>query len=305
MDALADVLDNCRLESTVFSRAWLQAPWGVHTTRQTHGLFHAVLEGHAWMKPHGVDEGEPIRLNAGDVIFLPHGTGHTLCDSPETPAVPIGRLTRHEEDQSMGTLRIEGSGEQTELICGLFRFEQGRRHPLLSVLPPVIHSRRQDNRQAALIQMIHRELEIPKPGSEIVIKRLTDVLLVEAMRDWLTEGAAHRGMWLSGLRDPHVARALGHIHRQPERSWTVEQLAHKVGMSRSAFSVRFSELVGEAPNRYLTRWRMHIASQVLLRDSVTLAQVAQQVGYGSEFAFSKAFKRFTGLSPRAFRHQQQ
>lgn len=303
MDALTDILQSCRLQGTVFSQAWCQAPWAVRAEQLPHGVFHAVIEGGCYALPDlkGV---APIRLELGDVLFLPRGTAHVMCDAPGRAPEPIGARTRRVEDRSVAELRIDGPGPRTGLICGSLRFEAGQGHPLLEVLPPVLRVEAGAG-LGPIVTLIRRELEAAEAGAETVIARLTDVLLVSALRAWLAQVPLGEAGWMSGLTDPGVARALGLMHRRPAEDWTVDALARRVGMSRSAFAARFVERVGESPGQYLLRWRMHLARQALRREPITLAEVAGRVGYSSEFAFSKAFKRVTGQSPDAWRREMR
>ncbi len=302
MDALADVFEMCRVRATVFSRAWLEAPWGVEARDMAHGIFHGVVRGSCWVIP---GEGPGQELRAGDVVFLPHGLTHVMCDRLGSPVRPIFEVSEPGIEGRPGRLVIEGEGDQTELICGKVTFD--RDHPLLTALPEVLVSRPGEGRlgsRSRTLGLITEELSAHETGAEVAVSRLTEVLLVQALRDWLAESSGVTG-WLRGLTDARVARALGHIHRHPERSWSVEDLARHAGMSRSGFSATFHELVGEAPRRYLTRCRMHLAARALERRADSLAHIAQEVGYASEFSFSRAFKAATGESPSRYRSRLQ
>lgn len=298
MDALTEVLHRCRLAGTIFSRAWLRAPWGVRSGQSAHGIFHAVTHGACWLETEGLPEGRTL-LGTGDVVFLPYGAPHVLSDAPGRDAAPIGLLA---QQSPPGMLRVDQGGPLTELLCGSLRFAQGDLHPLLGVLPPALVVRAEAAPTVrAITALIDAEMQAPGPGSDTVIARLTDVLLVQGIRRWLASGPEERGGWMAGLRDPQIARALSLMHSDPAGSWTLARLARQVGMSRSAFAARFSALVGEPPSGYLTRWRMSLAAEALRGEPVTLAELAGRVGYQSEYALSKAFKRTTGQSPEQFR----
>ncbi len=203
------------------------------------------------------------------------------------------------------TLVVDGGGRLTRLICGSIRFAHSATHPLLSVLPRAISVKPAPDNAAwleATLRLIEHELTTAQPGASTLVARLSDVLLVNAIRHWVVEHAFEEGAgWVRGLTDPRVARALGCVHRDPAQPWTVDTLARRSGMSRSGFAARFAELVGESPARYLTRWRMHLAAQALRECSDSMATIAESVGYSSEHAFAKAFKRTLGVTPGAFR----
>lgn len=302
MDALADVFEMCRVEGTVFSRAWCAAPWGVSSAQSAHGIFHGVLRGGCWVVP----EGEAAqRLEPGDVVFLPHGHGHVMCDAPGTPTRPILEVSEPGIDGGAGRLVIEGDGERTELLCGRVSFD--REHPLLTALPEVLISRAVPGRERSrerTLTLLGEELSASEAGSQVTVSRLTEVLLVQALRDWLFQGQGVSG-WLRGLTDARVARALGNIHRRPQVSWSVEELARVAGMSRSGFAATFHTLVGETPAKYLARWRMHLTARALSQGSESLASIAAQVGYASEFSLSRAFKAAMGESPSHYRTRVQ
>lgn len=302
-DALADVLSSVRMGGSVFSRADLRAPWGVEAGDLSAGIFHAVVSGNAWVR---LAEGGPaVALERGDVVMMPFGDNHLMTSSPEAPAKPIADLTTVDE-RGMGHLVVRGDGESTSLICGTVTFDDGDAHPVFSVLPPFIHVRDHDGRMAAvvetMIELIAAEVDEPIPGSETVVARLTDVLIILVLRDFIQRLPDGQGGWLGGLGDPVVADAVGLIHRNPERAWTARDLAQGVGMSRSAFYDRFRSATGSTPAHYLTRWRIHLASRLLREEGHSVSSAGRAVGYRTEAAFSNAFLRVMGVRPGAYRH---
>ena len=234
---------------------------------------------------------------------MPHGQGHFIGDHPKTPPLTLEQFWRLVDNQ--GLVRYGGEGAETRLICGAFRFDDAVDNPLLKLLPPVIHIRGYQGRVEEWLENTLRhfadEARHPRPGSQILVSRLTDVIFVQAVRAWLKEQPESQGGWLGALRDRQIGAALGSIHREPSRHWSVEALAEEVGMSRSKFAEKFRTLVGESPLAYLTRWRMHSAARLLTDDSLTVGEVARRVGYESETAFSKAFRRVFGSAPGVYR----
>lgn len=303
MDALTEILQSMRLMGTVFCRAELDAPWAVHSGDLPKGIFHAIVDGDCWIE---VEDGsEPVALSCGDVVFLPHGTPHVMSSDPNEPARPIAQLVSSPNDKGVGNLEIMGFGAHTSILCGSFQLERSDVHPLLNLLPPLIHVHRDDSKLATwlstTLKLIQQELNNPFPGAQTVITRLTDVILIHALRSYISSLQPGEGDWLGGLKDPQVSRAMGLIHRSPEEPWTASTLATRVGMSRSSFFARFTELVGTPPHRYLTLWRMHTAANFLRSEPLSVAEIAERVGYSSEGAFSKAFKRLVGLAPSKYR----
>ncbi|MFO0712200.1 MAG: AraC family transcriptional regulator [Sandaracinus sp.] len=322
-DALAEVLRQVRLESTVFARASLFSPWAVSTNGLDGGIFHAVVRGRCVAIPtaregatkKGAKKAEalrPLELGPGDVVLLPYGDPHVMADRAGRRAVPIRGLVRATEPGGVGQLHIDGGGEETSLVCGRFDVArapgpttpEGRAlrapHPLLGLLPRVVRLRADDPALAAwlppLVAALAQELDHPQPGASTVITRLADVLVVHAIRTAVREGTSEQG-WLSALRDPRIARALDLVHTRPHEAWTAASLAEAVGMGRSAFFDRFTALVREPPAQYLARWRMQLAQRSLARGEGSVAEIGRRVGYDSEAAFSRAFKRLVGISP--------
>ncbi len=304
-DVLSDVLGSLRLEGTVFCRSELSAPWGMAIPAGTLAHFHVIERGSCWLRLRG--EPRPIALAGGDLVVIPHGQGHTLSDTPHTRPVPLGKLMGGQRGGSCPVMSYGGGGSETQLVCGAFAFERREAHPLLSLLPPLIHvpgsqGRAVDGLEPAL-RFLADEARQGRPGAETVISRLTGVIFVQAVRAWTERQPEGQGGWLGALRDRHVGAALGLIHREPGRDWTVAALAAQAGLSRSSFSARFTRLVGEPPLSYLTRWRMHLAAGWLRHEDAALAELAERAGYESEAAFSKAFKRRYGIAPGAYRRR--
>jgi AraC-like DNA-binding protein len=304
-DVLTTVVDSLRLRGSVFCRAEMAAPWGLSIPEGPHAHFHLVERGSCWLRLQGVEE--PVPVSSGDLVVVPHGRGHVLLDNPRTPAIPLAQLVGPRAASGPHRMRHGGNGPETRLVCGAFRFERRDGHPLLSLLPPVVHIPGDRGRPAdgieSLLRFLAAETRDPRPGTEAIVSRLSEVLFVEALRAWMEDLPEGEGGWLGALRDRHVGAALGLIHRYPDRDWTVAALAAEVGMSRSPFAARFAALVGEPPLSYLTRWRMHTAAELLQDDALSLAQVASRVGYESEPAFSKAFKRQFGIPPGTWRRR--
>lgn len=302
VDGLTRVLEQCRLSSTIFSRAVLEHPWSVHTSgTRDAGIFHGVVEGECTV---AVAEADPVRLARGDVVFLPRGDAHVMSSDPSlAPDSLSDHVRRAGEGEIVDRLEIRGGGARTRLVCGSVRFAHGGVHPLLDVLPRVVRVER-DPLVAGAVALLHREVSSPSEGAGAMITRVADALLVQGIRRAIADGDGLERGWLLGLRDPQIGRAIACVHREPERGWTVALLARRAGMSRSAFAARFHELVGEPPTRYLTRWRIHLATGALADADASLAEVAESVGYTSETAFSKAFKRLLGVSPGAYRRQR-
>jgi len=309
MDALADILESVHLSGSLYCRSDLSAPWGMDLPASDTTQFHAVRRGRCWLLR---DEASPIRLETGDMVMLPKGTAHALADDPDTPLRPLTDLIACHLPAQMPTgvkppLVFGGGGDPTALICGYFRFDAGAAHPLLSVLPAVVHVRGEGGRALTWLEttldLIAQEATAGRPGGEVLINRLTEALFIQVIRAHLEARTSPEPSWLAGLCDPRIASALGLIHREPGEAWTVDTLATRVGLSRSGFSARFRDLVGEPPLHYLTRWRMQVASNHLQDGRLSLAEVAEAVGYRAEASFSRVFKRMVGVAPGAYRRR--
>jgi AraC-like DNA-binding protein len=300
MDVLSEVLAEVRLESTLYARFAVTAPWAVAYPEGETAGFHVVTQGGCVLEM----AGERIELDAGDFVVLPHGTAHTLrsrgIDAPVTPVESFVGAA-----EGFGEVEHGGGGEAAGYLCGAFHFADSRRNPVLAALPPLIHVRGENGRVLPWLelslQMVACEASSRRAGGATVLARLADILFVQAVRAHLASLPEHSAGWLGALRDPQIGRALSLIHREPERPWTVGSLAAAVFMSRSSFAERFTRRVGQPPLAYLAAWRMYRAGRLLRSGNVRMAEVAQRLGYGSEAAFSTAFKRWAGVSPGAYR----
>ena len=305
-DALTDILRSIRMTGSVFSRAALSAPWGVESGRSHTGVFHSVVTGNMWATL-ADGSGAPVHLERGDVVLFPFGDNHYLGDSVDVQTRPIGLLSSVDEN-GMGHLVIDGGGASTSIICGTVEFDEGEAHPVFSMLPRMLCVRDRTGRASGvvttIVDLISEEVDQPGAGTETIVARLTDVLIVYLLRDYIEQLEPGSGGWLGGLRDPGIRTVLGHMHRTPERDWSATDLANAAGMSRSSFFARFRETVGETPSEYLTRWRVHAAAQLLRDERYSVARAAHEVGYRTEAGLSNAFVRIMGVRPGAYKRSR-
>ncbi len=304
-DVLTQVVEAVHLGSVLSSRIELGAPWALHFGGDGRRAgFHVVAAGSCWASLDGT--GERVALGPGDVVVFPHGMGHVMGDDPATRAVEFGGLVG---GLSPGE-RVElpcGGGDPTTLLCGSYSFGAEGANPLLRGLPDMLHVPADQTRDGALqaaVELLAAEAGGVDSGSALVVDRLVDLLFVYALRAWLgRHDAAVVRSWFGALQDPVVGPAVRAVHDDPARAWTVGALARRSGLSRAAFSRRFSQGVGEPPLTYVTRWRMTVAADLLERGE-RIADVAREVGYDNEFAFAKAFKRVRGEAPGRLRRRR-
>ena len=302
-DPLGGALYFLRMSGTFYSCCEFTAPWGLALPAFPGSLmFHVVTSGRCWLDVDGFDQ---RLLQPGDLALVPHGEGHRLASEPGVPGVRLFDVAREDVSERFETLRQGGGGPGTTLVCGTVRFDHPAAQHLVSLLPRRITVDASSSRQAEWIESTLRfmaaEARELRPGGETVMTRLADVLVIEAIRGWIEHDPAARTGWLGALRDRQVGRALALIHRDPAQAWTLASLASEVAMSRSAFAARFTELVGVPPMQYVVRWRMHLALTWLREHDAGLGELAGRLGYQSEAAFSRAFKRVVGVSPGAAR----
>jgi AraC-like DNA-binding protein len=304
MDVLTDVLDTLRFHSTLYCRVELGAPWSLQFTPTPVPSFHVIERGEGWLQIDG--EAQPFAVRGGDLLVLANGAGHLLADEPDR--LPVVTIDLGRDAPESPELRCyAGDGGTTVLLCGLFDLEQRRGHPLLSVLPPLIHIKGSDGQAApwldTTLRFLTSEVSAARLGRDTLVRRLTDMLFIQVVRAWAEGESGEERGWLAALCDPQIGAALQLAHLFPERGWTVADLAAAVHMSRSAFAAQFTALVGEPPLRYVRRWRMQRAIDLLRHTDTSITAVAATVGYRSEVAFSQVFKREVGLAPQVFRRQ--
>ncbi|AKJ27401.1 AraC family transcriptional regulator [Caldimonas brevitalea] len=301
LDALGEALHFLRMNGVFYCRSEFGAPFGL-ALPPLHDcmMFHVVTAGRCWLE---VDGADPLALNTGDFVLLPRGEGHRLVSEPGADAPGLFDLPREVVSERYEVLRHGGDGPATALICGAVRFEHPAAHHLVAALPACIHI---DASALPHLDWLHSSLrwmaaeaQTLRPGGETVITRLADIIVIQALREWIEQAPEARAGWLGALQDKQIGRALALMHRDPARAWTLATLASEAAMSRSAFAARFTQQVGMPAMQYLLRWRVHLALARLQARQEGLAEVAAGVGYQSEAAFSRAFKRVLGLSPGA------
>jgi AraC-like DNA-binding protein len=293
------------MSRTFYTRCDFSGVWGLELPEFADTvMFHVVTAGRCWLE---VAETEPILLRPGGLALVPHGQGHRLASELDAANTHLWDVPRDYEDEHYEALRLGAGGARTALICGTIRFDQPAAQRLVSILPSVVNIEATGSLEMGWIQstlqFMASEAREMRPGGETVITRLADILVIQAIRAWIERDPAAQTGWLGALRDPQVGRALTLIHRAPAHDWSVAELADEVALSRSAFAARFNALAGEPPMQYLARWRMQLAQTWLKEDGATIGELAARLGYRSEAAFSRAFKRITGVSPGAVRRE--
>lgn len=332
IDVLSDVLRVVRLSGAVFFTADFSSPWAVESPPSDRlatlvlpdaecvVLFHVLIEGDCVVEcpSHPV-----VRMEAGDVIVFPHGHPHRMGSCDGLKATPILDVFAPGSRDELPRICLGGGGPASRLVCGYLNCDQ-RFSPLIGALPTMLLVRSRDDyagieafdaggqRSAAVpsgtgtwlgttIKFTINEARSSRPGNTALLGRLTELMFVEVLREYMQQLPKGDGGWLAGLNDPHVGKALGLLHANPTRNWTVDELSREAAISRSVLAERFTQLVGEAPMRYLANWRMQLARQLLREGTHSMQEVATRVGYESEAAFNRAFKRATGSPPATWR----
>ncbi|MFF9915420.1 AraC family transcriptional regulator [Streptomyces sp. NPDC013457] len=301
MDVVSDAIAAVRTGQAASERVRVGGSWCARLAPYDGAGFHVVLEGGCWLLPDG---GPPVSLGVGDAVLLPHGTGHVIADSPADAAtvaraMPFEHWTGGPPGPRRLARPVPGG---VELLCGKYRLDHSRVHPLLAELPTVVHlpNRVGDHPELrSAIGLLGGELTAGRPGSGVAVPSLVDLLLVYMIRAWVDRGDG--GAWSAALGDPVTAAALRALHADPAAAWTNERLAAEAGVSRPTLARRFASLVGRPPMAYLTWWRLTLAAAALRDTGDSLAAIARRVGYGTPYALSHAFSREFGTTPGRYR----
>ncbi|WP_055046150.1 AraC family transcriptional regulator [Devosia sp. A16] len=301
VDLLSQVLTLIRLRGELIFSAELLAPWALQFEAGS-AYFHVVSEGAFEVR---ASDGKRVIAEAGDLIVLPQGSGHSI-GVDGAPPIPIGEVLAAQMRDDQLAIRLGGNGGRTQLITGAFRFEGDNMPTMLAVLPSLIHiSKALRSEEEAWVEGIAHfllaEARQPHPGSSLMISRLIDILVIRAMRTWVRTAPPENRGWLGALADIRISRALKAIHDAPFRHRSVAELAGIAGMSRSSFAERFATLIGAAPLHYQTRWRLLLANEMLKRPDTRVSDVGRRIGYESDAAFSRAFKAQFGHPPALVR----
>jgi AraC-like DNA-binding protein len=320
-DVLSEVLSAVRLNGSVFFDVTASPPWVAEAPPSAkianivmpgaqHAIeYHVVTRGSCWISIVDGAPFEPVRLNEGDIVVIPHGEAHALSSKPGMRAEPILDIHRRPADERILPFAVKtgSSGPiDAHLICGFFSCDVRPFNPLLESLPRFMRMGRNtstatDGLLEHFIRFASAETNKKRAGGQSVLNKLSELMFIEAIRIYMDQLGDENTGWLAGLRDTLVGRALSLLHARPAHSWSLEELATKSGASRSVLVDRFTNLMGYPPIQYLTRWRMQLAAKRLTERGAKVAAVAQEVGYDSEAAFSRAFKKFSGRSPSEWR----
>jgi AraC-like DNA-binding protein len=316
MDALSEALRSVRMTGAIFADALCTAPWGfaVPAIERVAGVlapgterlvgYHLVTEGKALVRLDGAPD---VTITAGDIVIVPHGDAHTVSNGAPSELIDSGAAVGQWLAGDINTLRVGGAGEVTRFVCGYFGCERHAARLFLAGLPSLIRiSVRGDAAGQWLENSIRHLLDQAtsgRPGRGVLLSKMAEALFIETLRRYMDVLPPEQTGWLAGARDPVVGAALALLHRKPCFAWTIDQLASQAGASRSVLAERFARFLGESPLAYLARWRMQLAARKLQTTRDTIINVAAEVGYESEAAFSRAFRREFGLPPAQYRRQ--
>jgi AraC-like DNA-binding protein/mannose-6-phosphate isomerase-like protein (cupin superfamily) len=314
VDALSEVLKVLQFDSAIFFKARFTAPWCLASpqadavARQVDArarrllFYHFFVDGSCTVQLDGLS---PVQVRAGDIVLFPHGDAHTMASADADgrgPLLDVQTLLRDRPDE----LQLGGGGEPTRIICGYLSCDPILCRPLLTALPRVVTVRLRDEKadwlERSFVYAV-AQAAATEPGGEGVLSKLSEVLVVETLRRYISRMPEGQTGWLAGLRDRAVGKCLALMHEKPAHPWTIESLAREAGTSRSVLAEKFTHYVGQSPIQYLARWRMAIASNLLRRSGSSLMQIALEVGYETDAAFSRAFKREFGVPPASWRRQ--
>lgn len=317
MDILSDILRTVRFSGALDLRPEFSAPWTVKTeschefaeavefgTKQIV-QFHIIAEGYCWVQ---TTQGIRQALALGDIIIFPHGDSHIMGDCLDRTPTPMTEILSNLPWKPPTFLAYGGGGDLTRIVCGFLECEELLSHPFLKSLPAFIHIQAYAQPTMPLLEAgvrhIIREADCTQPGSLCLLTRLIELMFIEILRSQLQSQTFDQSSCLAALKDPIVGQILELFHGDPAHPWTVPELASQLNLSRSTLAQRFRQFLGQPPMQYLTHWRLKLASQQLQNTNAGLANIAAQVGYESEAAFNRAFKRYVGVPPGAWRNHK-
>jgi len=318
MDVLSEVLKVVKLEGAVYYNGEFSAPWSFRSPA-SHRLapylapgaghviiYHLFIEGRGYAE---IKNGPRVTLEPGDIVVFPHGDPHLIGNGPVRETVNSERELERILARGLKLVQMGGGGEVTRLVCGYMTCEPRLSKLFLAGLPPVFKINIRSDASGQWLENSIRfsvgEASSSRSGGEAVLAKLSEALFVETLRRYIAQLPEEQTGWLAGARDPEVGNALALIHRRPAHPWTLADLASEAGISRSVLAERFRQYLGEPPMAYLTRWRLQLAAQMLTSTSYSVAQIAAEVGYESEPAFNRAFKRQFNLPPARFRSESK
>ena len=309
MDLLSDILSRMQLSGTLYFRTSFTSPWSVRVPQfENVARFHFVHKGRCLVRV--ADEPDAVMLEQGDLIIIPRGAPHTLFCDPKTEdqAVMVDQVVEKSGYTGTGALVYgdPGTDHETQLVCGHFSFSKHSSHLLIDALPSHIHIRNYGETSGrwmeATLRVIGTEAGREHMGGDLIALKMSEIIFAQVLRTYLEDEGADQPV-MAGFSDPHIAQALTAFHKEPSFPWTLDQLARVCGLSRTSFATRFVKCMTLTPMGYITNWRMQIASQQLLQTDDPIIKIAEDVGYQSEAAFSRVFKKHHELAPATYRRQ--
>lgn len=308
-DALSQILSALKMRGVIYFHTHFTPPWGVQVPAYRNvARFHMAIRGQCWCRVEGV--AEPIHLQTGDLIVIPHGASRVLSDTADREATQLDEVLSRSRYNGEGAFVYGGAseGHAIKLFCGHFEFEEGVVHPFLSALPRFIHIPNTETMNASWLDSVMRfvstEVMGARAGADAIVHRLTEIIFIQVVRAFVAR-AGDAARCLKGVLDGQLSKALSAVHLAPEKPWTVEAMANEAGMSRTVFAERFTALIGMTPLSYVTLWRMQLARRELIETDRPLIEIAEGAGYQSESAFARAFKRQFDVAPGSLRRRSR
>lgn len=303
MNPFDEIIHQMQVETSLYARLHLRAPWGVRFHTGDHARLVVISGGNCWLRWDGITG--PVRLEAGACMIVQPQVTFDLSDVPDQTVIACETLVTSE---TAGAVEYGGDGLQTEIVSGRFSFDAVAAEPLFRSIPPLVHFRLSDTHAAlikATLDLMGMETSCGEYGSGFVVDRLVNTLFVQALRALCSTDTDKTGCWLAGLADRRLTRTIHAVHSDLARRWTVEDMAREAGLSRSSFAALFKSVIGEAPLDYLTGWRVYRAKMLLTSTDESLLRIANLVGYDNDLSLSRVFKRRTGTAPGKWRQRMK